>query len=79
MLFHLSGQPGELSDDPRAGKYNLERRVELERFRYGAGIAYTGIKSCVLVIFFMKFLYMLFQLSGHPRELPGHARAGKYD
>ena len=52
----LSRHPEEVSHDPRARKCNLERRVELERFRYGAGPAYIGIESCALVIFLMKYL-----------------------
>ena len=78
-LFELSGRPRELSEHPRAGKCNLEKRVELERLREFAGPTYIGIKSCIPVIFLMKYLYGLFELSGRPGELSDHPWAGKYN
>ena len=77
--FELSRRHGELSDHPRAGKSNLERRVELERLRDAAGPAYICIKSCIPVIFLMKYLYGLLELSGRPGALSNHARAAKYN
>ena len=76
-LLDLSRRPGKLSDDPLVGKYDLERRVELERLRDAADTAYIGIKSCFLVIFLMKYLYGLFQHSRVPGEVSDHTRAGK--
>ena len=44
-----------------------------------AGSEHIGIKSCVPVIFLMEYLYGLFELSGRPRELSDHPRAGKHN
>ena len=55
-LFELSGHPRELSDHSRVGNNQFRESQGLERLREAAGSAYTGIKSCNLVIFFMENL-----------------------